>query len=151
MSIRVRRIPGVTTADVSAPVRSTSSPPRHTVFRWLWIAGVASNGGTWFQNVGASWMMTTLTPSPALVALVQAATSLPMFLLSLPAGAVADVLDKRRLLLITQTWMTFAAFGLWAFTAAGATTPWVLLGFTFFLGLGSAPNRPAWPGGPPGV
>jgi MFS family permease len=114
------------------------------VFRWLWIASVASNIGTWFQNVGASWMMTTLTPSPALVALVQAATSLPMFLLSLPAGAVADVLDKRRLLLVTQIWMTVAAFGLWAFTAAGATTPWILLGFTFFLGLGSALNGPAW-------
>jgi MFS family permease len=134
----------VTTADVSSPARSTWSPLRHTVFRWLWIASVASNVGTWFQNVGASWMMTTLTPSPALVALVQAATSLPMFLLSLPAGAVADVLDKRRLLLITQTWMTFAAFGLWAFTAAGATTPWILLGFTFLLGLGAALNGPAW-------
>ena len=134
----------MTTAEVSAPARSTWSPLRHSVFRWLWIASVASNVGTWFQNVGASWMMTTLTSSPALVALVQAATSLPMFLLSLPAGAVADVLDKRRLLLITQTWMTFAAFGLWAFTAAGATTPWILLGFTFLLGLGAALNGPAW-------
>ena len=134
----------MTTAEASVPARSTWSPLRHTVFRWLWIASVASNIGTWFQNVGASWMMTTLTPSPALVALVQAATSLPMFLLSLPAGAVADVLDKRRLLLVTQIWMTVAAFGLWAFTAAGATTPWVLLGFTFFLGLGSALNGPAW-------
>ncbi|HSS52482.1 MAG TPA: MFS transporter [Thermoanaerobaculia bacterium] len=132
------------TAEASVPARSTWSPLRHTVFRWLWIASVASNIGTWFQNVGASWMMTTVTPSPALVALVQAATSLPMFLLSLPAGAVADVLDKRRLLLVTQIWMTVAAFGLWAFTAAGATTPWVLLGFTFFLGLGSALNGPAW-------
>ena len=61
--------------------RSTWSPLRHTIFRWLWIASVASNIGTWFQNVGASWMMTTLSPSPVLVALVQAATSLPMFLL----------------------------------------------------------------------
>src|SRR5205085_12015701 len=60
--------------------RSTWSPLRHTIFRWLWIASVASNVGTWFQNVGASWLMTTLSPSPALVAMVQAATSLPMFL-----------------------------------------------------------------------
>jgi MFS family permease len=124
--------------------RSTWSPLRHAIFRWLWIASVASNVGTWFQNVGASWMMTTLSPSPALVALVQAATSLPMFLLSLPAGAVADVLDRRRLLILTQGWMTAAAFGLWAFTAAGATTPWILLGFTFLLGLGAALNGPAW-------
>src|SRR3954454_18471039 len=124
--------------------RSTWSPLRHTIFRWLWIASVASNVGTWFQNVGASWMMTTLSPSPILVALVQAATSLPMFLLSLPAGAVADVLDRRRLLLVTQTWMTLAAFGLWAFTAASATTPGLLLSFTFLLGLGAALNGPAW-------
>jgi len=134
----------VTTAEIPVPARSTWSPLRHAVFRWLWIASVASNVGTWFQNVGASWLMTTLTPSPTLVALVQAATSLPMFLLSLPAGAVADVLDRRRLLLVTQIWMTVAAFGLWAFTAAGATTPWVLLGFTFLLGLGAALNGPAW-------
>lgn len=120
------------------------SPLRHTIFRWLWIASVTSNIGTWFQNVGASWLMTLLTPSPTLVALVQAATSLPMFLLSLPAGAVADVLDRRRLLLITQIWMTLAAFGLWAFTAAHATTPWILLTFTFLLGLGAALNGPAW-------
>ncbi len=133
------------TAAMPAPdSRSTWSPLRHTIFRWLWIASVASNIGTWFQNVGASWMMTTLSPSPALVALVQAATSLPMFLLSLPAGAVADVLDRRRLLLVTQAWMTLAAFGLWAFTAAHATTPWLLLGFTFLLGLGAALNGPAW-------
>ena len=67
------------------------SPLRHPVFRWLWIATVASNVGTWLQGVGAAWLMTSLTPSTAMVALVQAATSLPMFLLSLPAGALADV------------------------------------------------------------
>jgi MFS family permease len=133
-------MPAMATSDA----RSTWSPLRHAIFRWLWIASVASNVGTWFQNVGASWMMTTLSTSPTLVAFVQAATSLPMFLLSLPAGAVADVLDRRRLLLVTQTWMTVAAFGLWAFTAAHATTPWILLGFTFLLGLGAALNGPAW-------
>src|SRR3954470_10008094 len=124
--------------------RSTWSPLRHTIFRWLWIASVASNIGTWFQNVGASWMMTTLSPSPTLVALVQAATSLPMFLLALPGGAVADVLDRRRLLIVTQTWMTLAAFGLGLTTAFGATTPWLLLFFTFLLGIGAALNAPAW-------
>ncbi|HEX9943236.1 MAG TPA: MFS transporter [Thermoanaerobaculia bacterium] len=130
-------------AKADAP-SSPWRPLRHPIFRWLWIASVASNIGTWFQNVGASWLMTTLSPSPTLVALVQAATSLPMFLLSLPAGAVADVVDRRRLLLVTQGWMTLAAFGLWAFTAAGATTPWTLLTFTFLLGLGAALNAPAW-------
>ncbi|HEV8579376.1 MAG TPA: MFS transporter [Thermoanaerobaculia bacterium] len=127
-----------------ADARSPWSPLRHTIFRWLWIASVASNIGTWFQNVGASWLMTTLSASPAMVALVQAATSLPMFLLSLPGGAIADVLDRRRLLIFTQTWMTLAAFGLGIATAFNAATPWLLLFFTFLLGLGAAVNAPAW-------
>ena len=123
---------------------SAWSPLRHRLFRWLWIATVASNVGTWLQNVGASWMMTSLTTSTTLVALVQAATSLPSFLLALPAGALADVLDRRRLLLVTQGWMTVAAAGLGVLTLAGWMTPWWLLGFTFLLGLGAAANNPAW-------
>jgi MFS family permease len=128
------------------PVEDLSpwAPFRHTVFRWLWIANVASNVGTWFQNVGASWLMTTLSPSATLVALVQAATSLPMFLLSLPAGALADVLDRRRVLLVSQAWMLLAASGLGLLTVAGRTTPSTLLLFTFLLGLGAALNQPAW-------
>lgn len=120
------------------------APLRHPLFRWLWIASVASNIGTWFQNVGASWLMATISSSPTMVALVQAATSLPMFLLSLPAGAIADVLDRRRLLLVSQTWMMLAAAGLTISTALDATTPWLLLSFTFLLGLGAALNGPAW-------
>ena len=130
-------------APSPAPV-SAWSPLRHRLFRWLWIATVASNVGTWLQNVGASWMMTSLTTSTTLVALVQAATSLPSFLLALPAGALADVLDRRRLLLVTQGWMTVAAAGLGVLTLAGWITPWWLLGFTFLLGLGAAANNPAW-------
>ena len=120
------------------------SPLRHPVFRWLWIATVASNLGTWLQGVGAAWLMTTLTRSTVMVALVQAATSLPMFLLALPAGALADVLDRRRLLLVSQTWMLAAAAGLGGITLAGAASPWLLLFFTFLLGLGAALNGPAW-------
>src|SRR5262245_35754544 len=78
---------------------------RHPVFRALWIASVASNFGTWVQSVGASWLMTSLAASATMVALVQAMTSLPLFLLSLPAGALADVVDRRRVLLFTQSWM----------------------------------------------
>ncbi|MGE5062338.1 MAG: MFS transporter, partial [Betaproteobacteria bacterium] len=77
---------------------STWAPLRQPLFRALWIAAVASNIGTWMQNVGAAWLMTSLAPSPAMVALVQAATTLPVFLVGLPAGAVADVVDRRRLL-----------------------------------------------------
>jgi MFS family permease len=131
---------------VSPPhaARSTWTPLRHATFRWLWIATLASNIGTWFQNVGASWQMTTLTRSATLIALVQAATSLPSFLLALPAGAVADVVDRRRLLLVTQGWMTVAAAALAVVALLGLTTPWLLLAFTFLLGLGAAANGPAW-------
>ncbi len=120
------------------------SPLRQRVFRALWIASVASNIGTWMQNVGAAWLMTSLAPSPSMVALVQAATTLPVFLLALLAGALADVVDRRRLLLVTQSWMLFAAALLGALTFIGATTPWVLLALTFALGLGVAMNGPAW-------
>jgi MFS family permease/quinol monooxygenase YgiN len=117
---------------------------RHPVFRALWIASLASNLGTWLQNVGASWLMTSLAASSTLVALVQAVTSLPMFLLSLPAGALADVVDRRRLLLVTQAWMLVCATALGLLTVAGIVTPVLLLLFTFLLGLGSALNGPAW-------
>lgn len=117
---------------------------RHPVFRALWIASVASNLGTWLQSVGAAWLMTTLDASATMVALVQAVTSLPMFLLSLPAGALADVLDRRRLLLFTQSWMLAIATALGLLTFAGLITPGLLLLFTFLLGLGTALNGPAW-------
>jgi len=117
---------------------------RHPVFRALWIASVASNLGTWLQGVGAAWLMTSLAASATMVALVQAMTSLPMFLLSLPAGALADVMDRRRLLLFTQSWMLASAAALGLLTLADLTTPGLLLLFTFLLGLGSALNGPAW-------
>src|SRR5258708_21528352 len=79
--------------------QSPWSPLRNTLFRNLWIASVVSNVGTWMHDVGAGWLMTSLSPSPAMVALVQAADSFPVMLLALPAGALADILDRRRLLI----------------------------------------------------
>jgi len=96
------------------------------------------------QNVGAAWLMTSLAPSPLFVALVQTATYLPVFLLGVPAGAFADIIDRRKLLLITQAWMLAAAAALGALTLAGAAGPWTLLALTFALGLGSTMNGPAW-------
>lgn len=96
------------------------------------------------HEVGASWLMTTLAPSPFMVAMVQTATTLPFFLLALPAGALADIFDRRRLLLIAQTWMLCVSVGLGISTIAGITTPSILLFFTFFLSLGAAINAPAW-------
>jgi len=105
---------------------------------------VVSSLGTWMQNVGTAWLMTTLTPSPLLVALIQTATSVPVLLVGLPAGALADLIDRRRLLLVTQSWMLLAAAALGGLTLANATTPVVLLVLTFALGLGGAMNSPAW-------
>ncbi len=114
------------------------------IFRSIWIAAMASNVGTWMQNVGAAWMMATLSASPLLVALVQTATTLPIFLLAGPAGAIADIVDRRKLLLITQGWMLFAAAVLGVLTVAGKAGPVTLLLLTFALGLGGAMNAPAW-------
>ena len=123
---------------------STWSPLRLPLFRALWLAAVASNVGTWMHNVGAEWLMTTLAPSPFVVALMQTAEAAPTFLLALPAGALADIVDRRRLLLFSQAWMLFAAVALAAATLAGVVNPTVLLLLTFALGLGAAMNAPAW-------
>src|SRR5437763_8568540 len=80
-------------------VASAYAPLQHRLFRWLFIASVASNIGTWVQNVGAAWLMTDLSASPLLVGLVQTATNLPVFVLAIPAGALADIMDRRRLLI----------------------------------------------------
>jgi MFS family permease len=119
-------------------------PLREPLFRSLWIAAVVSYTGTWMQNVGAGWLMTQLTTSPLMVSLVQAAAAVPVFLVVLPAGALADMVDRRRLLLFTQSWMIFAAVALGVLTLLHAVSPWVLLAFTFVMGLGAVMNDPAW-------
>ncbi len=88
--------------------------------------------------------MTSLTPSPLLIALMQTATSLPVFLVGLPAGALADIVDRRRLLLFWQAWMLVVALLLAGLTLAELMSPWLLLALTFALGLGAAMNGPAW-------
>ena len=110
----------------------------------MWIASVASSIGTWMHTVGASWLMTTLAASPLLVALVQTATTLPVFLLGLPAGVMADLVDRRKLLIFTQSWMLGVAALLGALAIVGGIGPWWLLSLTFALGVGSAMNGPAW-------
>jgi MFS family permease len=119
-------------------------PLREPLFRSLWIAAVISYTGTWMQNVGAGWLMTQLTTSPLMVSLVQAAAAVPVFLVVLPAGALADMVDRRRLLLFTQGWMVAAAAALGVLTLLHAVSPWMLLTFTLLLGLGAVMNDPAW-------
>jgi predicted MFS family arabinose efflux permease len=113
-------------------------PLREPLFRSLWIAAVISYTGTWMQNVGAGWLMTQLTTSPLMVSPV------PVFLVVLPAGALADMVDRRRLLLFTQGWMVAAAAALGVLTLLHAVSPWMLLTFTLLLGLGAVMNDPAW-------
>ena len=124
--------------------RSVMGPLHEPLFRTLWIAAVVSYTGTWMQNVGAGWLMTSLTTSPLMVGLVQAAGSIAVFLVVLPAGAIADVVDRRKLLLLTQTWMVAAAAGLGVLTIAGKVTPSLLLLFTLLMGFGAVLNDPAW-------
>ena len=123
---------------------SAWAPLGEPLFRSLWLAAVISYIGTWMQNVGAGWLMTQLTTSPLMVSLVTAATTLPVFLVILPAGALADMVDRRRFLLATQGWMVVAAALLGILTLRHEVTPWVLLLFTFVLGLGAVMNDPAW-------
>jgi MFS family permease len=125
-------------------VPSAWAPLGEPLFRSLWLAAVISYTGSWMQNVGAGWLMTQLTMSPLMVSLVTAATTLPVFLVILPAGALADMVDRRRFLLITQSWMVVAAGILGILTLYGHITPWMLLLFTFVLGLGAVMNDPAW-------
>ena len=96
------------------------------------------------QNVGAGWLMTQLTLSPLMISLVQAASTVPVFIAILPAGVLADLVDRRRFLIITQTWMVLASGALGFMTIWHRITPWTLLLFTFLLGLGAVMNDPAW-------
>ena len=123
---------------------SAWAPLGEPLFRSMWVAAIVSYIGTWMQAVGAGWMMTVLTMSPLMVGLVQAAVAMPVFLVILPAGALADMVDRRRFLLITQGWMVLASGTLGVLTLLHMVTPWVLLGFTFLLGLGAVMNDPAW-------
>ncbi len=125
----------------STPPTSPFSVP---VFREIWFASLASNFGGLIQSVGAAWMMTSLSASPLLIALVPAATTLPIMLLSLWAGAVADNLERRKVMIACQAFMLLVSALLAATAWAGWMTPWLLLGFTFLLGCATAINGPAW-------
>lgn len=128
-----------------APERySAFAPLRQPIFRAVWIASLASNFGGLVQMVGAAWLMTSLSGSPDMVALVQASTTLPVMMFSLAAGAIADNYDRRRILLTAQCFMLTVSILLAAFSWYGLLSPWLLLGFTFLIGCGNALNNPAW-------
>ncbi len=134
--------PEVTVAAL-APV-GTWVPLRRRLFRALWLAQVASLVGTWAQTVGAQWFLTEQSGRPEVIALVQTANSLPVLLLALPAGVLADLVDRRRVLLSTQISMAVVAAALAVVAFAGWLTPVTLLFFTALLGVGVAVTSPAW-------
>jgi MFS family permease len=123
---------------------STLAPFQSRVFLAVWSATIVSNFGSLIQAVGASWLMTSLAPSPDMVALVQASTTLPIMLLSLPSGAIADIFDRRLIMLIAQIAMLVLSTVLALIAWSGHITPWTLLTLTFLIGCGVALHGPAW-------
>jgi len=120
------------------------APLGRATFRSLWVAGLASNIGDWMENVGSAWLMTELSRSATLVGLVQTSSSLPFVLFVLPAGALADIVDRRKLLLVTQVMATVVLVILAILTALGGMTPALLLLFTFAIGTLAAAAGPSW-------
>ena len=124
--------------------RSPWAPFRHTVFTVIWIALVIANVGTWMYNAASGWLMTSLDPDPLIVSLVQVATTLPIFLLAIPAGALADIVDRRRFLLMTEVVVTADSTLFAALVSLDLVTPLILLLFAFLIGVGGALSAPAW-------
>jgi MFS family permease len=120
------------------------TPLRHPTFRMLWLTWVAANTCMWMNDVASAWMMTSLTASPAMVALVQTASTLPVFLLGLPSGALADILDRRRYFMLTQIWVATVALLLCAVLFMGWMTAPLLLSLTFLNGIGLAMRWPVF-------
>lgn len=117
---------------------------RTPAFRNLLIADVASDVGTFMQSVGAAWLMISLTAGPIYVALIQTASALPFFIFALPAGTIGDIVDRRKLILYTETWMFAVAAAVAALTLTGRISPLLLLILTFALSAGDAFENPSW-------
>lgn len=133
-----------TAPPIEVPPASALAPFRIPTFRAVWIASTISNLGGLIQSVGASWMMTSIADSAHMVALVQTSVTLPIMLLSLFAGAMADNLDRRKVMLGAQIFMLIVSISLSVCAWTGLITPWLLLMFTFLIGCGTAFNGPAW-------
>ncbi len=127
-----------------APVPSPWSAFRHRTYTVIWIASVVANIGTWMYNAGSGWLMTSLNANPLIISLVQVATSLPMFLFAMPAGALADMVDRRRFLIFGETMTMIASTIFAALVWLHLVMPFSLLLFMFLIGAGSALTSPAW-------
>jgi MFS family permease len=131
-------------APSGQPPPSPWSPFRYAPFSVVWTATVIANIGTWMYNAASGWLMTSLDPDPLIVSLVQVATTLPIFLFAVPAGALADIVDKRRFLIIGEVAVTAVSALFAAIVSVGAATPGNLLLFTFLIGAVAAVTAPAW-------
>jgi MFS family permease len=125
-------------------VPAALAPLQAPVFRGLWLAWLAANMTMWMNDVAAAWLMTTLTTSPVMVALVQTASTLPVFLLGVPSGAMADIVDRRRYFAATQLWVSINAMLLAALSLAGLLTAELLLLLVFSNGIGLALRWPVF-------
>jgi MFS family permease len=133
----------------SSATSSIWAPLRVKVFRWLWIASLVSNVGSWMQTVGAQWLLVHTANAAILVSLVQTADMLPDVLFAIVGGVLADILDRRRLIVAVQTGLAVAAGLLASLTIAGHISPALLLIFTFVIGSGSVfiTGEASWGGG----
>jgi MFS family permease len=132
------------TTQATPPSVSIRAPFKHRIFLALWVSSLASNFGGLIQAVGASWLMTSLSPTADIVALVQASNVLPIMALSLIAGAVSDLFDRRKLMLVAQIMALIFSALLTVLAFTGSITPWSLLALTFLVGCGAALFGPAW-------
>jgi MFS family permease len=119
-------------------------PLKSATFRNLLIADIVSDVGTFMQTVGAAWLMVSLNAGPLYVALTQTASALPFFIFALPAGAIGDIVDRRKLILSTESWMLVIALVLSVLTLTGLMSPLLLLALTFALSAGDAFETPTW-------
>jgi predicted MFS family arabinose efflux permease/quinol monooxygenase YgiN len=119
-------------------------PFRHKAFAVIWTATVISNIGAWMHSTAAGWLITSLNSDPLIVSLVQVAAALPLFLFAIPAGALADIMDRRRLLLVIETGVTLITVVFAAVVWLGWITPTLVLLFTFVISTGGALAAPAW-------
>ena len=143
----------MSTDDAGRPTRSDSadraaaspwSPFRHRVFLVIWTATVVANIGTWMYNAASGWLMTILNADPVAVSLVQVANSLPLFLFAVPAGALADIIDKRRFLIVAESTALIASAAFAAIVSLNLVTPYSLLLFMFLIGVTGTLGAPAW-------